>query len=119
MAGIAADSLRAVALGEVLKALSNPARLRIVAALCERGENVNGLAARLGLGQAIVSQQLRILRMSGLVAVTRRGGYAQYTLAEPRLRQLVACLEQCHRVPAGSAGQPRGAARAARKGVTE
>jgi DNA-binding transcriptional ArsR family regulator len=51
----------------VPKAVGNPVRLRIVAALCEGEENVGGLAERLDLKQAIVSQQLRILRMSGLV----------------------------------------------------
>ena len=82
-------------LADILKALANPARLRIVAVLCESGENVSALAARLGLEPAIVSQQLRILRMSGLVAASRSEGFAVYRLAQPRLKELVRCLEKC------------------------
>jgi DNA-binding transcriptional ArsR family regulator len=118
MASIAEDRPRAVVLAEVLKALSHPVRLRIVAALCEGEENVIGLATRLHLAQAIVSQQLRILRMSGLVGATRRAGFAHYALAEPRLRQLIACLDHCHRVPAGGAGQSHRDVNVARKGAT-
>ena len=96
---------RAAYLAEVLKALAHPARLRIIAVLCEGEQNVNGLASRLGLPQAIVSQQLRILRMSGLVAAERQGGFCRYHLTQPRLRQLLNCLEGCH-------AEPRGAPRA-------
>ena len=117
MASIAEDRPRAIVLADVLKALSHPVRLRIVAVLCEGEENVIGLATRLGVAQAIVSQQLRILRMTGLAAATRRDGFAHYALAEPHLRQLIACLQNCHRVPAVGAGQSRSGGRAARKGA--
>jgi DNA-binding transcriptional ArsR family regulator len=66
-----------------------------VSLLCEGEENVGGIAAGLGLPQAIVSQQLRILRLGGLVESTRQGGFAVYRLAEPRLKDLVRCLEKC------------------------
>jgi ArsR family transcriptional regulator len=101
MGSLAEERPQAARLAEVLKALAHPARLRIVAILCEREESVMGLAERLDIKQAIVSQQLRILRMSHLVAATRQDGFSRYALAEPRLRDLVACLEGCHRdVPA-------------------
>lgn len=95
MAAFADDAEVSERLAGILKALSNPARLRIVAALCEARENVGALAARLGLEPAIVSQQLRILRMSGLVAASRSEGFAVYRLAEPRLKELLRCLEKC------------------------
>ncbi len=82
-------------LAEMLKALGHPARLRIVATLCAGERTVGALAEGLVLPQAIVSQQLRILRMSGLVQAVRKEGFAHYRLAEPRLRQLVKCLEGC------------------------
>lgn len=97
MGSLAEERPRAARLAEVLKALAHPTRLRIVAALCEGEESVIGLAERLDLKQAIVSQQLRILRMSHLVAATRQEGFSRYALAEPRLRDLVTCLEGCHR----------------------
>jgi ArsR family transcriptional regulator len=89
------DPGRARHLSEVLKALAHPVRLQIVALLCHEREHVNGMAARLGQPQAVISQQLRILRMRGLVQVERRSGYAIYDLAEPRLKDLVRCMEGC------------------------
>ncbi len=96
MGSLAEARPRATHLADILKALAHPARLRIVAALCEGDESVIGLAKRLDLRQPIVSQQLRILRMSGLVVAERNAGFARYRLAQPRLRQLVTCLEGCH-----------------------
>jgi len=82
---------------EVLKAVAHPLRLRIVAMLCEGEENVTALSEKLGASQAIVSQQLRILRSHGLVAANRDGGYATYRLVERNLRGLVRCMEKCER----------------------
>jgi ArsR family transcriptional regulator len=96
--GCAGDDLtpeRAQRLAEILGALAHPLRLRIIALLCAAEINVGELAARLGAGQAIVSQHLRILRMNRLVAATRAGGEARYRLAEPRLRELVQCVASC------------------------
>jgi DNA-binding transcriptional ArsR family regulator len=89
------DKARAEMLADTLKALANPIRLKIVAILCDGPAVVGALAQRIGVGQAIVSQELRILRMSGLVEAKRSGGFATYSLAEPRLKDLVACLEKC------------------------
>jgi DNA-binding transcriptional ArsR family regulator len=97
MAGFADDADRSEHLAGILKALAHPARLRIVAVLCGGPENVGALATRLGLEPAIVSQQLRILRMSGLLRSSRSGGYALYRLAQPRLKELLSCLEKCPR----------------------
>jgi len=112
MGSLAEARPRAKYLADVLKALAHPARLRIVAALCEGEESVIGLAERLGVPQAIVSQQLRILRMSGLVAAERSNGFARYSLAQPRLRELVSCLEGCHAETAGAvSARSKGAGR--------
>ena len=94
---ISADADRASHVAEVLKAVAHPLRLRIVASLCEAQANVGDLAERLGATQAIVSQQLRILRSHGLVAATRAGGFARYRLVERNLRGLVRCMEKCER----------------------
>jgi DNA-binding transcriptional ArsR family regulator len=80
---------------ELLKAIAHPLRLRIVAVLCEGEQHVGALAARLGVPQAIVSQQLRLLRMRELVRVSRANGHAHYSLAEARLRRVLLCLEGC------------------------
>ena len=79
----------------MLKAVAHPLRLRIVAVLCEGEENVTALAEKVEASQAIVSQQLRILRSRGLVAASREGGFATYRLVEQNLRGLVRCMERC------------------------
>ncbi len=92
---IASDPARADHVAEVLKAVAHPLRIRIVAILCRGEENVTALAEKVGASQAIVSQQLRILRSHGLVAASREGGFARYRLVEQNLRGLVRCMESC------------------------
>jgi ArsR family transcriptional regulator len=92
---IANDPARADHVAEVLKAVAHPLRIRIVAILCGGQENVTALAEKVGASQAIVSQQLRILRSHGLVAASRQGGFARYRLVEQNLRGLVRCMESC------------------------
>jgi ArsR family transcriptional regulator len=94
---ISNDSARAAKVAEVLKAVAHPLRLRLVAILVEREANVGQLAEALGAEQAIVSQQLRILRHNGLVAADREGGFATYRLVERHLAGLVHCMEHCGR----------------------
>jgi len=88
---------RAIHAAEMLRAVAHPIRLRIIAILCEHEEHVSALAEQLELKQAIVSQQLRILRAHRLVAVTRENGHAYYALAEPQLRTFIGCVENCTR----------------------
>jgi DNA-binding transcriptional ArsR family regulator len=97
METLAASEQRAAQVAEVVKAIAHPMRLRIIAMLSQEEQRVIGLAQRLGRSQSAVSQQLRILRMSGLVAPTKDGGQVRYALSEPRLKELVDCLEGCQR----------------------
>lgn len=80
----------------MLKALAHPLRLRIAATLCEEPRRVGELAMILDAQQAIVSQHLRILRMNGLVAADRTGGFAQYRITEPRIHDMIDCVENCN-----------------------
>jgi DNA-binding transcriptional ArsR family regulator len=95
MGAIDADSAFAEHVSEMVKAIGNHTRIRIVSALCEGEANVGAIAERLGAAPAIVSQQLKILRMHGLVEAVRGGGFATYRLAVPRIKDLVRCLEGC------------------------
>lgn len=92
---IAEDPQRAVQVAEILKAIAHPLRVRIIALLVQGPQHVNALAEILEVKQAVVSQQLRILRMRGLVAVVRESGFAYYRLAEPNLQQMISCMESC------------------------
>ena len=90
------DSDRSVRLAAVLKAMGHPIRLRIIAALAVGEEHVNALAELLDTPQPVISQHLQVLRMGGLVETTRENGFAFYRLAEPKLRKIIDCMEQCH-----------------------
>jgi ArsR family transcriptional regulator len=91
------DPDRAEHVATVLKAIAHPLRVRIVASLCREEAHVSALAEALEAPQAIVSQQLRILRAERLVEARREEGYAYYRIAEPALRDLVCCMEKCRR----------------------
>ena len=93
---VADDVARAARAAEVLKAIGHPLRLRIVALLCNEKLHVNAIAERLDQNPTIVSQQLRILRMSHLVEADHSNGLAYYHLVEPQLRNVVRCLARCH-----------------------
>ena len=73
---------------EILKALSDPTRLKLVKLLgdcmpgvCEGGPLcVNALSQKLGVTQSAVSQHLRILKHAGLVRGERHGSFMHYSL---------------------------------------
>lgn len=94
---VADDPDKAEHAAEILKAVAHPLRLRIVALLCTEELHVNAIAERLEKSPAIVSQQLRILRMNRLVEAAREDGLATYRLVEPQLRDLVRCIAGCRR----------------------
>lgn len=79
----------------ILKAVAHPVRLCIIDALAAGPKHVNALADDLEVPQAIVSQQLRILRMSKVVDVERKNGLAVYHLVEVHLRELLKCMDRC------------------------
>jgi ArsR family transcriptional regulator, zinc-responsive transcriptional repressor len=78
------------AAGELLKVLSAPARLAIVAELAEQPRFVHELVERLEMSQPLVSHHLRILRGARLVGVERRGREAFYSLADQHVGHIVA-----------------------------
>lgn len=86
---------QAIAFAETLKALGHPVRLRIVDILSNGAQSVSDLAEMVDQQQAIISQQLKILRLSGLVQVERSGGKAFYSLMIPNLTTLLNCLRSC------------------------
>lgn len=86
---------RAADVADVLRALAHPVRLRIIDILCENEKCVGELAEMVEKPQAIVSQQLKILRMGGLVKPDRRSGRAYYSLNNPHLHDLLVCVKNC------------------------
>ena len=70
------------------RALNHPIRQSIIDLISEFGEmNVTNLQIRLRIDQAIVSQQLAILREAKVVKADRRGQFIYYTLNEKMIKE--------------------------------
>ncbi len=67
----------------VAAVLSNPVRLRLVERLLAGPCIVGDLVEATGLGQAVVSKQLGLLRAAGLLACAPQGRCREYRLASP------------------------------------
>ena len=71
------------ATAERLRALGNPARLRIALHLLDGECAVGTLEAELSLRQPALSQQLAVLREAGLLTARRASKAVIYSLSEP------------------------------------
>jgi ArsR family transcriptional regulator, lead/cadmium/zinc/bismuth-responsive transcriptional repressor len=78
-------------LAETFRVLSDPGRVRLVAALLAAGELcVWDLAAVTGLSQTACSHNLRLLRSSRLVRYRKQGRNVYYSLDDAHINQLLA-----------------------------
>jgi DNA-binding transcriptional ArsR family regulator len=77
-------------LADTFKALGDPTRLRLVAALATEELCVCDLATLLGVSQSAVSHSLRTLRDLRLVRFRRSGKIAYYTLDDAHIATLLA-----------------------------
>ncbi|HEX6068282.1 MAG TPA: metalloregulator ArsR/SmtB family transcription factor [Longimicrobiaceae bacterium] len=68
-------------IAERFKALSEPARLKILNALRDGEKSVSQLMEETGLGQANVSKHLQLLHGLGFVDRRKEGLYVHYSLA--------------------------------------
>jgi DNA-binding transcriptional ArsR family regulator len=72
------------------KVLSDPARVRVLELLGERGEmSVGELTAALGLGRTNVSNHLGCLRWCGFVHTRREHRTVHYRIADARVSELL------------------------------
>jgi len=79
----------------VIRVLGHPLRLRILE-LLEVGErNVADLQDELDASQAVISQQLAILRAEDVVAPRREGPRVYYRIIEPKVAHILHCIRQC------------------------
>jgi len=77
-------------LAETFRVLSDPGRVRLIAALLEAGELcVCDLAAVTGLTQTACSHNLRLLRSSRLVRYRKQGRNVYYSLDDAHIRLLL------------------------------
>ena len=88
--GSALGEDEARALAELLQALGDPTRLRILSVLGTACVPVGTIVAATGLRQPSVSHHLRVLRDRGVVRAERRGAYVYYCAASEALGSAVA-----------------------------
>jgi DNA-binding transcriptional ArsR family regulator len=78
--------------------LSEPARLLVLQALGKGPLTVGELVETTGLKQANISKHLGMLLDAGLVARTKEGNFARYSIAEPMIFDLCRLVcEKLHR----------------------
>lgn len=75
---------------EFFRTLGHPARIRVLELLSEKPCPVHELLAAIEIEASNLSQQLSVLRRSGLVTQRREGGEVIYSLAVPEVRDLLA-----------------------------
>lgn len=89
------DADQAALLAARLKALADPARLRLVSLLANAAEReacVCDLTAPLGLSQPTVSHHLKVLQRAGLVTREKRATWAYYAVVPEALAELAGLL---------------------------
>jgi len=78
-------------IAKYFKVLSDPARVRVLGLLHERGEmSVGELTLNLGLGRTNLSNHLACLRWCGFVHTRREHRAVHYRVADPRVSELLA-----------------------------
>jgi DNA-binding transcriptional ArsR family regulator len=78
---------------ECLKALAHPVRLRMVQLLLRGKYTVGELAEDCGIPDNVASENLRLMQRCGFLASERDGRRVYYRVAEPHLKDLMACVE--------------------------
>lgn len=78
----------------MLRALGNEDRLLLLCELSQGERNVGDLAARTGIVQPTLSQQLAVLRSQELVATRRDGKQIFYSVADRRTLELLKALHR-------------------------
>jgi DNA-binding transcriptional ArsR family regulator len=74
---------------EILKAVANPLRLRILQLLAAESRCVHELVTATGSPQPLVSQHLRVLRGARLIAGERRRQEMLYSLQDSHVGEIV------------------------------
>jgi DNA-binding transcriptional ArsR family regulator len=78
---------------ECLRTLAHPHRLRIVQMLLRGRHPVGELAEACGIPSHMASEHLRLMQRCGFLAMEKEGRRVFYTIAEPHLASIMACIE--------------------------
>ena len=78
---------------DCLRTLAHPVRLRIVQLLLHGRYTVGEIALDCDTPDNVTSEHLRLLQRCGFLQSKRDGRFVYYQVAEPHLKQLMACIE--------------------------
>lgn len=73
---------------EIIKALCNPVRLKLIKCLSKEEKTVNELISNCGLSQSAVSQHLLKLKKAGLIIDKKNGREVIYSLTDKNLTKI-------------------------------
>jgi ArsR family transcriptional regulator len=75
---------------DLLKALADPTRLKILTMLSEKGCMlcVNAISHHLGISQSAVSQHLKVLKQAKLVKGERKGYHVHYSVEKGKVKSI-------------------------------
>lgn len=93
---------RAESAADLLRALANPQRLRLVCEMMAGERGVGELEERTGIRQPSLSKELGRLREAGVIEGRRESKSVFYSLVEPKAASIVAVL--CGQMNAPTAG---------------
>ncbi len=79
---------------EILKALANPTRLRLLMCLLDVECNVSNLQKKLGIPQSTVSQHIRVLRNKKIIKGERNGSVIIYRVIDNRVEEIIKALQK-------------------------
>ncbi len=76
-------------LSELFKVFGDSTRVKILVALLNGELNVTQISEKLNMTQSAISQQLRILKTSGLVSFKRNGKSLIYSLEDEHVNSII------------------------------
>lgn len=81
-------------ISQIMKAVAHPTRMKILFMLNKELHNVNELVKALDVSQALVSQQLKILRLNNLVKTEKKNGFVYYSI-DPEKKKYINKMIDC------------------------
>lgn len=78
---------------ECLKTLAHPHRLRMVQMMLQGQHTVGELAEACGIPSHMASEHLRLMQRCGFLSAEKEGRFVYYSVAEPHLANIMACVE--------------------------
>jgi len=91
--GRRAQMAHAQSAAKVLASIAHPLRLLIICMVFAHERFVGEIVEELGTSKGNISQHLRLLELKGLIKKRRDGNRIFYSIKDPRISELVACVQ--------------------------